>query len=470
MALECDLAVIGSGPGGCAAALAGARRGLKVKIIEKAAWGGVCLNVGCIPTKAFLTVAAAIRRIRHAGQLGIRIGDCSIDFAAVCARTEKIVSTLSQGLTALLRREGIELVTGEAHFDSPHRLVIQHERNTDTLDARWIVIAAGARAVSGPWTLDEQRLLSYRGMLAQKQIPSSILVIGGGVIGCEFASLWSALGTSVTLVEQQPQLLPGEDADVVRWLTRHLQADGVNVLTGATVKDLTATAAGVKAVLSTGSLVSVDRCLVAIGQQPSIESLQLDRAGIQIGRGITVDAFCRTSQAHIAAIGDCIEGHGLAHWASAEGTRAVGNLLADPLESVDPLEVPHCVYTDPEIARVGLVQSQAAEPIKVSRFSFAALGKSHCDEETDGFVKVLVDPQTGQLRGAAIVGTQASSLIHHAALAIRHSLTARQLMRTITAHPTLSEGLTEAAAALYGESLCVASRSSMGSSATRSAS
>jgi len=289
-------------------------------------------------------------------------------------------------------------------------------------------------------------------------MPASLLIIGGGVIGCEFASVFSAFGTQVTIVEQQPQLLPMEDPEAVRWLTRRLEADGVTILTGMTIQRLETSPDGVTAMLKDGARHQAQRCLIAIGQQPNIEWLQLPAASVSSGRGVEVDATLRTTQPHIAAIGDCVAGHGLAHWASAEGALAVRNLLGDPPESLDASLVPRCIFTDPEIAHVGLLEAEAQDALRVSRFSFGALGKSHCDEETEGFVKLLVDPATDRLRGATIVGANASSLVHYAVLAIHQGLTAKQLARTITAHPTAPEAITEAAAHLYGESLSVAAR------------
>jgi len=463
-----DLAIIGSGPGGCAAALTAARRGARVCLIEREAWGGVCLNVGCIPTKALVAVAHLIRRIQRAPQLGVKIHGYDVDYAAVLARNQRIVTTLRKGLADLLRREGVELVQGSASFASPTQVTITQDGQTRQFDATRFLLATGGRPMPGPWVFDEERFLSYRGLLALTTLPSSLLIIGGGVIGCEFASCFSAFGVRVTLIEQQPQLLPAEDPEAVRWLTRRLEADGVAILTGKTVQRLERSSSGVNATLTDGVVVTAERCVIAIGQQPNIESLQLAAASVACGRGVTVDASLRTSQPHIAAIGDCLEGHGLAHWASAEGAIAVRNLLGDPSESLDAEDVPRCIFTDPEIAQVGLIQPQAGEQIRVSRFSFAALGKSHCDEETEGFVKLLVDPSTDRLRGATIVGANASSLIHYAVLAIQQGLTAKQLARTITAHPTLPEGITEAAAHLYGESLCVAARSPANTARARS--
>jgi len=459
-----DVAVIGSGPGGHAAALAAARRGLRVGLIEREAWGGVCLNTGCIPTKALVTVARFIRGLQRAQALGVTIRGYDVDYPAVVARSRRIIATLQRGITDLLRREGVELVQGSASFEGPHRLAIAQPQGTQAIEAERIVLAVGARPLPGPWTFDEERILSYRGLLALAGAPKTLLIIGGGVIGCEFASCLSAFGTQVTLIEQQAQLLPAEDPDAVRWLTRRLEACGVTVLTGTTVQRLERTADGVAATLSSGAQVSAERCLIAVGQQPNLEPLQLSAASVAHGRGITVDAALRTSQPHIAAIGDCVEGHGLAHWAGAEGALAIRSLLEGSSEPLDADDVPWCVFADPEVARIGPLQARAGERVRASRFSFSALGKSHCDEETEGFVKLLIEEETDRVVGATIVGANASSLIHYAVLARRHGLTARQLAETITAHPTMPEAITEAAAAFYGESVCVAARATAGSS------
>jgi dihydrolipoamide dehydrogenase len=458
MSRECDLVIIGSGPGGYAAALTARRKGLRVTLIEREAWGGVCLNVGCIPTKALIAVAQTLRKIRQAQELGIRVEGARLDYDVVLARNHRIITQLRQGLVSLLRHHQVELLPGEAAFDDPHTVTVTHEGRLDRVTAKRVLIATGATPNPGPWGFDGATRLSYRHLLSCSTLPRSLLIIGGGIIGCEFASCLSSFGVTVSVIEQQPRLLPMEDTEAVRVLARSLQARGVNVFVGATVKAFTDGSEGVQATLSDGQTLAAERCLIAIGQQPNSRGLGLDRIGIPTEGGIEVNDFLLTRHPHIAAIGDCLAGHGLAHLASAEGQLAVRNLCEGPSASLDQRLVPRCIFTDPELAHVGLVESQAERPIQASRFSFGALGKSLCDEEPEGFVKLLVDPETEKVLGATIVGAQASSLIHVAVLAMQEGLTARQLARSITAHPTLPEAITEAAAQIYGDALFSAGR------------
>ncbi len=471
-----DLAIIGSGPGGYAAAVRARRLGWRVALIERAELGGVCLNVGCIPTKALITVGHTMRQIRRAHELGIHVEGVRLDYAAAIQRNQRIIATLRQGLLSLLKAHQVELIVGEAAFDDAHTLRISHHGQTQSLTCARAIIATGAHPSPGPWSFDGQHILSYRELLSLTSLPSSLLIIGGGVIGCEFASCFSSLGVPVTIVEQEAQLLPTEDAEAVRVLARSLQARGVMMHTQASVQTLTASATGVRAVLSTGVAVEAQRCLIAIGLRPNSEALGLEALGIRTEHGVEVCEGLLTAQPHIAAIGDCIHGGGLAHLASAEGILAVENVAASTSRALDCALIPRCVYTDPEIAQVGLLEAAcdragtilageevprtaggAAQPsVRVSRFSFAALGKSLCDDESDGFVKLLIDPATDRVLGATIVGAQASTLIHLAVVAMAHGLTAQQLARTVTAHPTLAEGLTEAAAQFYGEALYTA--------------
>lgn len=455
----CNLAVVGSGPGGYAAALAAARKGLSVRLIERNAWGGVCLNVGCIPTKALLAVSHFLRKLDQAESMGVELDGYRVNFSKVKTRMEGIVDDLRKGLLGLLKQDGVQLIQGSARFLNPNTLEITHEGVSRKLKADHVIIASGARPSAGPWSFDEERLVSYKGLLALDERPDSLLIIGGGAIGCEFASCFAAFGTKVTLIEQEAQLLPGEDPDAVRWLSRRLTQQGVSVRVRTRVEDLTIQESHVRAAIAGSDTLEVERCLIAIGLVPNVEGMDLEKAGVVYERdGITVDDTLRTQNPNIAAIGDCLPRHGLAHWASAEGVLAVKNLTGEVSDALIESEVPRCVYTDPEIAHIGPNAVALKDTVRVSRFSFGALGRSHCEGDTEGFVKLFVDTKTEALRAATIVASNASSLIHHAVLAIRHGLSARQLAETITAHPTTPESITEAAAMLYGESLVVSAK------------
>ena len=449
-----DLVIIGSGPGGHAAALTASRRGLRTALIERGEWGGDCLNVGCIPTKALIAVARRLDAIRRAEALGIDVGPPSLDYRRAHARNGRIIAGLRDGLAGLLKQQRVELLRGEARFLDPQTLQLTSSDGAVTrLTARRAVIATGAQPNPGPWRFDGERILSYRDLLAMTSLPASLLIIGAGAIGCEFASCLSMMGVRVSIIEQQPQLLPTEDPEASRALARQLEGRGVQILTSASVRELSIEGGQVRASLVSGAALVAERCLIAIGLRPNVHDLGLEALGIAATGGIEVNRFLITAQPHIAAIGDCLRGHGLAHVASAEGALAVRNLLDPTQSALDHRLIPRCVYTDPEIASVGLCESQMSRPYRISRFSFAALGKSLCDEQSDGFVKLLADASTDRLHGVTVVGAEASTLIHPTVIAMQHELTAAQLGRTITAHPTWAEAITEAAAQVHGEAL-----------------
>jgi dihydrolipoamide dehydrogenase len=427
-------------------------------LVERSALGGVCLNVGCIPTKSLVATARLWRRVQQADRFGIRIPQPPVlDWAAVLARNSRIIDTLRTGLSDLLRREGVERIEGDARLTDARTLSIEGASGKRSLAAGRMVLALGASPATGPWQLDEKFFLSYKGLLSRPTLPKSLLIIGGGVIGCEFASIFATFGSAVTLIEQQEQILPSEDPEIVRWLLRRLESLGVRVLAGTAIGRLDRASQGVSALLADGTTFQAECALISIGNRPNGESLGLSQAGIGFERGITVDDYLLTAQRHIAAIGDCLPGRGLAHWASAEGRLAVENLLGDVPARLDAQLIPRCAYTDPEIASIGR-PTLPAEGIRISRLSFGAVSKSVCDEETEGVVKLAVLTATDRVVGAGIVGAGASELIHPVALAMRHGLTARQMADTITAHPSLPEAVTEAAAHIYGASLCVFAR------------
>ena len=459
-----DLLVIGAGPGGYTAAIRARQRGARVILVEEDAVGGICLNHGCIPTKALVACADLVRRIRQAKAFGIATEPPRIDYARMLARNGAIIGQLRQGIAHLLTARGVEYRQAHAALVGPHDVRLTTEgASPAVVSAKHILVATGAVPRALPtMPFDGRRLLSYKDLLAQTALPASLLIIGGGAIGCEFASLLHEFGTRVTLVEQQPRLLPGEDPDIARRLELSLERRGVQVHVGTSVTTLRVGARGVSATLSSGTAVKAAHVLVAVGQSPRVEGLQLEAAGVRCEQGgLRVDAHLRTNVPHILAIGDVVGEHGLAHVASYEGVRAAENLFGDAAPR-DYRVVPNCIFTYPEIASVGLSEAQARArglAVKASGFHFGGLGKSQAVGETEGLVKLIGDERTGELLGGVIIGYQASSLIHVLTLALQTRTPVRTLASVITAHPTLPESISEAAAAFFGEAIHVLARS-----------
>lgn len=471
-----DLLVIGAGPGGYVAAIRARQLGARVLLVEQEAVGGVCLNHGCIPTKALVAAADLVHRIKQAGEFGIDVPPPRVDYARMLARNAAIIGQLRDGIQHLVTARSIDLRLGRAAFAGPHEAVIERDGPPasadqrgragarETVAARHVILATGASPRPLPGLpFDGRRILSYKDLLAQQELPQRLLIIGGGAIGCEFASLLHEFGTAVTLVEQEAQLLPGGDPDIARRLSMSLERRGVRVHVGTTAAQITAGSHGVTAALSSGETVEAAQALVAVGQSPRVEALQLEAAGVRCGRaGIPVDAHLRTNVPHILAIGDVVGEHGLAHVASYEGRQAAENLFGQAAPR-DYRVVPNCIFTYPEIASVGLSEAEARAAgtyaVKTSGFHFGGLGKSQVLGETEGLVKLVGDERTGALLGGIIIGHQASSLIHVLTLALQTRAPLRELASVITAHPTLPESISEAAAAFFGEAIHVLARS-----------
>ena len=458
-----DLIAIGAGPGGYTAAIRARQRGARVLLIEEEALGGICLNHGCIPTKALVACADLVRRVRQAEEFGISTAPPRIDYARMLARNGAIIGRLRDGIQHLVTARGVELRMGRAQFVDPHQLRIDSGGAVETVTGAHVILATGAAPRPLPdLPFDGQRILSYKDLLTQSTLPARMLIIGGGSIGCEFASLLHEFGTAVTLVEQQPSLLPGQDADIARRLLLSLERRGVAVHVGTTVTNIRVASRGVSAALSTGEAVDVTHVLVAVGQMPRVGGLNLEAAGVRTQRqGVPVDPLLRTNMPHILAIGDLVGEHGLAHVASYEGVRAAENLFGQAAPR-DYRVVPNCIFTYPEIASVGLSETEAraagAYAVKTSAFQMGALGKSQAIGETEGLVKLIGDERTGELLGGVIIGHQASSLIHVLTLALQVRAPMQSLASVITAHPTLPESISEAAAAFFGEAIHVLAR------------
>jgi dihydrolipoamide dehydrogenase len=424
-----DLAIIGAGWAGFNAALRAKKAGLSVALIDKAPLGGTCLNRGCIPTKALIQSAKVYSLSKKAATFGVTMESARINLAEVQSRKDKIIQQLRQGMQSMLT--GIDCISGQAEFVSSQELLVSGQ----SLKAKNFLIASGSR----PYELkdlpfDGKKVLSSDHILSLNEIPRSLLIVGGGVIGCEFASFFTAIGCQVTIVELLPQILPQEDKEVVKKLETTFKKKGVKVNTSTDAKSIDITA--------------FDLILVCVGRIPNTDGLGLERANVNLDKGkIQVDQYLRTSNPAIYAAGDVTGKVMLAHYAAYQGEIAAENSInaASPQPADNPI-VPNCIFTDPEIASVGLCEEAArseAREIEVRKFDFLASGMARILDETDGFIKVILDKNTGILIGASIIGPRATELIATFGIAISSKLTVQQFKHTIFAHPTLSESIGE---------------------------
>lgn len=441
--------IIGAGPGGYVAALRGAQLGLEVTLVEKRFLGGVCLNVGCIPTKALLASAEAFVTARSGGAYGFRVeGEVVADFAAMAARKDRIVKRLTGGIGSLLAAAGVEVVIGEATLGPDRRVTVRvSDGGERAFQPDAVVLATGSEpARPGLFPIDEERVLTSDGALALTSLPESLIVVGGGYIGMEFASLFSDLGVRVTVVEMLPRILPTVDAEVASALAGIMTERGVRILTGTRVESVDVGSSGV-AVSVAGERLEAEAMLVAVGRVPN--SAGLEAAGLALDeRGFVRVGDCmETDVPGVYAVGDLVGGALLAHKASAEGVVAVER-IAGRDSRIDYRVLPSAVFTRPEVASVGLTEEQAAaegRAVKVGRFPFLACGKAVASGDTEGFVKLVTDSDTGEILGCHILGRGATELVAEAAVAMSMEGLAADIARTIHAHPTLPEALMEAA-------------------------
>ncbi len=449
-----DVVVIGAGPGGYPAAIRSAQLGKKTAIIEKEAVGGTCLNCGCIPTKTLIASAERYRTAIDSEIFGVTVKGAKADFARMAERKGEVVKKLNGGVQALLRSNGVELITGTARFEGTNRLsVLQPDGTTRWLTAGAIIIAAGSDSAMPGFIPRAPQIMESRAFLELKALPKRLLILGGGVIGCEFACMAAALGTEVTIVEMLEDIVMALDRDVRRVLRKRMEGLGIKILTGAPLTDIEAKKGVVTGKYKDQTLEG-DLLLVAIGRRPNTAALDLARAGVKVDeRGtIPVDAHCRTNISNIFAVGDLVTGSiQLAHAATQQGITAAENAagLRTKVEAICPA----CIFTSPEIGLVGLSETKAQKEgraVKAGVFPFAALGKAMASGETEGFVKWIADPATGQLLGAQAIGSHATDLISEAAIAIRNELTVEEVARSIHCHPTFAEAWMEAAHAWSG--------------------
>lgn len=452
---DVDVAVIGSGPGGYEAALRAARSGLKVSLVEKGAPGGVCVNWGCIPTKALLRSAGMFDDLSKSAAYGVRADNLQFDIAQAVKRSRNVVLKMSKGIEFMLRKVGVDYRHGEARFADAHGIVVYRDgEETGRFSAEHIIIATGGRFRELPGLEpDAKRIITSREALSMKEAPRSILVLGGGAIGIEMAWFFAKAGSKVTIVEMMPQVLPLEDGDISEALRRSFEKAGISIHTGSKLEQVSNNGDGISAVISRDGQeplpVSADCLLVAVGVTGNADGLGLEAVGVDIARGfIVTDNQCRTTAGHIYAIGDVRGGMLLAHKASAEAAVAVGAITGKPLPPVDQTKIPACVYAEPSVASVGLTEEKAKSAgynVIVGKSMFAASGKANAYGSLDGLVKLVFNAVDHRLLGAHLIGHGAVELVGEIGMARHLEATAEDISLMIHAHPTLSETIREAA-------------------------
>ncbi|MBA4494864.1 dihydrolipoyl dehydrogenase [Paenactinomyces guangxiensis] len=462
LAQEVDVLVIGAGPGGYVAAIRAAQLGKNVTIVDKGALGGVCLNRGCIPSKAMISAAERYTHIKEASDVGIEVsGDVKVNMPKLVEWKNGVVKKLTGGVKSLLKGNKVEIVSGEAYFSGPNSVRVSNDESAQTYKFNDVIIATGSRpAELKVLPFDGKRILSSTDALNLQEVPERLVVVGGGYIGLELGTAYAKLGAEVTILEGTKSLLPGTDPSLTKMVTRKLKKLGVTVVTEAMVQggevngDEVTVRASVKGEEKT---YTGDYCLVSVGRTPNTDELGLDIAGVELDeRGfIKIDNQCRTNVDHIYAIGDCAGGALLAHKASYEA-KVAAEVISGQNSVIDYQAMPFVIFSDPEIAYTGLTESEAKEegydPV-VSRFAFQANGRALSMNAADGFVQVVADKETKQLLGVQIVGPEASTLIAEAVFAIEMGANAEDLALTIHAHPTLPETLMEAAEGVFGNAI-----------------
>ncbi|MDE3118568.1 MAG: dihydrolipoyl dehydrogenase [Nitrospirota bacterium] len=460
MADRTHIAILGAGPGGYVAAIRAAQLGARVTVIEHQALGGVCLNWGCIPSKALLAVVELGDKAKKAADFGLRLeGGVTYDLARMVARKNKVVEGLVKGIATLFKVWGVEHLVGTGALLDRRTLRVAKPDGTDVrVEADAVVVATGSSWPNLPlFPIDGRQIITSKEALDQEVIPASLLIVGGGVEGCEFASLYSGLGTKVTVVEMMPRLLPLEDDEIASLMERELKKRGVEVCTGTTIERVEREAGAVTGVLKDGTRIAAEKLLVSVGRGFNTKGIGLETVGVRLGRRgeILVDDRMATNVPGVYAIGDVVGKAMLAHVASAQGKVAVANIMGHA-EQIAYDVVPAGIFTLPEIGRVGLTEQQARErcaqqggtpehEVKVGRFRYLGLGKAQATGDTTGLFKVIADGKTGKVLGTHIIGAHAADLVHEAALAMQAGATLSTMAEMIHAHPTLAEGLMEAA-------------------------
>ena len=458
--MKYDVIVLGSGPGGYVTAIRASQLGLKTAVVEREALGGICLNWGCIPTKALLKSANVFEYIEHANDYGIKVAAPKADFGGMVERSRGVADGMSKGVTFLMKKNNIDVVMGDGKLLPDKKLeVTAADGSKSILEADHIIIATGARSRQLPsMPQDGEKIIGYREAMTLKKQPKKMVVVGSGAIGVEFAYFYNAIGTEVTIVEYVDRIVPVEDKEVSKQLERTFKKAGINIMTNSEVTGVDASGKGCKVTVKTKKgeeTLDCDVVLSAAGVVSNIENIGLEECGIVHDRGkIVVDDYYATNIPGYYAIGDCVPGPALAHVASAEGITCVEKIAGHSPEPIDYGNIPGCTYCFPEVASVGMTEDAAKEAgheIKVGKFPFSASGKASASGHKDGFVKLIFDAKYGELLGGHMIGANVTEMIAEIVALRKLETTGHELIKTIHPHPTLSEAVMEAAAAAYDE-------------------
>lgn len=460
MSAKYDLLVIGSGPGGYVAAIRASQLGLKVGVIERSELGGICLNWGCIPTKALLKSAQVFEYLKHAEDYGVSVKDPKADLTAMVKRSRDVAASNEKGIHFLFKKNKIDVIKGFGKVLGNKKVDVTDESGTTTqYTAESIILATGARARQLPnIPIDGKKIIGYREALVLDKLPKSMVVVGSGAIGVEFAYFYQAIGTEVTVVEYLPNIVPNEDEDVSKSLATTFKKQGMKILTNAAVESVDTSGKGCKVTVKTSKGVEEIKCdvvLSAVGIETNLEGLGLEDAGVATDRGrILVDEYYKTNIPGIYAIGDIVPGPALAHVASAEGIICVEKIAGHSPEPLNYNNIPGCTYCTPEVASVGYTEKAAKEAgyeVKVGKFPFSASGKAKAGGNTDGFIKVIFDAKYGEWLGAHFIGANVTEMIAEVVVARNLETTGHEIIKSVHPHPTMSEAIMEAAAAAYDE-------------------
>ncbi|MDP2385372.1 MAG: dihydrolipoyl dehydrogenase [Bacteroidota bacterium] len=455
-----DIIVIGSGPGGYVTAIRASQLGFKVAVVEKESLGGICLNWGCIPTKALLKSAQVFEYLNHAKEYGLSAENVKADFAGVVKRSRDVADGMSKGVQFLMKKNKIDVINGFATVKPGKKVEVKvADGKSTTYEAKHIIIATGARSRVLPnLPQDGKKIIGYREALAMPKLPKTMVVVGSGAIGVEFAYFYATMGTKVTVVEFMPNIVPVEDEDVSKQLEKSFKKMGIDVLTNASVEsvDTKGTDCKVKIKTQTGeTIIDAEVVLSAVGIVSNIEGIGLEEVGIATDKGkILTDKYYQTNVPGYYAIGDVSPGQALAHVASAEGITCVEKIAGQHVDVIDYNNIPGCTYCQPEIASVGMTEKKAKEAgyeIKVGKFPFTASGKAKAAGVPDGFVKVIFDAKYGELLGAHMIGANVTEMIAELVTARKLETTGHEILKAVHPHPTMSEAVMEATAAAYGE-------------------